>query len=58
MVADHLSGLVVDFNKDVVSIAETFPNEQLMHIYQTFAPWFADIVNYLVTAQMPSHWTR
>ena len=32
MVADHLSRLVVDFNEDVVPIAETFPDEQLMHI--------------------------
>ncbi|XP_059435102.1 uncharacterized protein LOC132168052, partial [Corylus avellana] len=58
VVADHLSRLVVDFNENVVPIAETFPNEQLMHISQNHAPWFADIVNYLVTAQMPSHWTR
>jgi hypothetical protein len=38
VVADHLSRLVVDFN------------EQLMHISQIPTPWFADIVNYLVTA--------
>ncbi|XP_059441924.1 uncharacterized protein LOC132174256 [Corylus avellana] len=58
VVADHLSRLVVDFNENAVPIAETFPDEQLMHISQNHAPWFADIVNYLVTAQMPSHWTR
>jgi hypothetical protein len=58
VVADHLSRLVVDFNEDVVPIAETFPDEQLMHISQIPAPWFADIVNYLVTAQIPSHWTK
>jgi hypothetical protein len=58
VVADHLSRLVVDFNDDVVPIAETFPDEQLMHISQIPAPWFADIVNYLVTAQIPSHWTK
>jgi hypothetical protein len=46
VVADHLSRLVVDFN------------EQLMHISQIPTPWFADIVNYLVTAQIPSHWTK
>jgi hypothetical protein len=32
VVADHLSRLVMDFNEDVVSIAETFPDEQIMHI--------------------------
>jgi hypothetical protein len=58
VVADHLSRLTVDFTKDAMPIAETFPDEQLMHISQTPAPWFADIVNYLVTGQMPSHWTR
>jgi hypothetical protein len=48
----------VDFNEDDVPIAKMFPNEQLMHISQTSIPWFADIVKYPVTAQMPSHWTR
>jgi hypothetical protein len=58
VVVDHLSKLVVDFNEDVVLIVKMFPDEQLMHISQIAAPWFADIVNYLVTAQMPSHWTK
>jgi hypothetical protein len=58
VVADHLSRLVVDFDEDVVPISETFPDEQLMHISQISTPWFADIVNYLVTAKMPSHWTK
>jgi len=58
VVADHLSRLTVDFIEDAVPIAETFPNEKLMHISQTHAPWFADIVNYLVTGQIHSHWTR
>jgi len=58
VVADHLSRLTVDFTEDVVSIAETFPDEQLMHISQTLEPWFADILNYLVAGQMPFRWTR
>jgi hypothetical protein len=58
VVADHLSRLIVDFNEDDVPIVEMFPDEQLIHISQTFAPWFTDIVNYHVTTQMPSHWTR
>jgi hypothetical protein len=29
-----------------------------MHIAHNPAPWFADIVNYLVTDQMPLHWGR
>jgi hypothetical protein len=45
VVADHLSKLIVDFNEDVEPIAETFLDEQLMHISQIPTPWFADIMN-------------
>jgi hypothetical protein len=58
LVADHLSRLIVDYNEDTLPIVETFPDEQLMHIAQISVPWFADIVNYLVTGQMPLHWTK
>jgi hypothetical protein len=58
VVADHLSRLIVDFTEVAIPISETFPNEQLMHIAYNPAPWFADIVNYLVTGQMPLHWGR
>jgi hypothetical protein len=49
VVVQHLFMLVVDFNEDVVPIVEMFLDEQLMHISQTFAPWFTDIMNYHVT---------
>jgi hypothetical protein len=29
-----------------------------MHIAHNPATWFVDIVNYLVTSQMPLHWER
>jgi hypothetical protein len=58
VVADHLSRLIVEFSEDTLPISETFPDEQLMHISHLPVPWFADIVNYLVTCQMPSHWTK
>jgi hypothetical protein len=58
VVADHLSRLTVGYTKDATPISETFPDEQLMHIAHNLAPWFADIVNYLVTGQMPLHWGR
>jgi hypothetical protein len=58
VVADHLSRLTVGYTDDAIPISETFPDEQLMHIAQNPAPWFADIVNYLVTGQMPLHWGR
>jgi hypothetical protein len=58
VVVDHLSRLIVDYIEDATPIFETFPNEQLMHIAHNLAPWFANIVNYLVTGQMPLHWGR
>ena len=58
VVADHLSRLTVDFIEDATPISETFPNEQLMQIAHTPAPWFADKLNYFVTGQMPLHWGR
>jgi hypothetical protein len=56
VVANRLSRLTVDFTEDTTPISKTFPNEQLMHIAHNSAPWFADIMNYLVTSQMPLHW--
>jgi hypothetical protein len=58
VVANHLSRLTMDFTEDATPISETFPDEQLMHIAHNPAPWFVDIVNYLVTDQMPLHWGR
>jgi hypothetical protein len=49
MVIDHLSRKTMDYTEDARPILETFPDEQLMHIAHNPAPWFADIVNYLVT---------
>ena len=36
-------------------IKDTFLDEQLFN--NSDFPWFADIVNFLVTGQIPSHWT-
>jgi hypothetical protein len=58
VVADHLSRLTIDFTEEATPISETFLDEQLMHIVHTSSPWFADIVNYLVTSHMPLHWGR
>jgi hypothetical protein len=56
VVVDHLSRLTMDFIEDATPISETFLDEQLMHIAHNPAPWFANIVNYLVIGQMPLHW--
>ncbi|CAN6695146.1 unnamed protein product [Malus baccata var. baccata] len=51
MVADHLSRMVHE--EDVVPIIETFPDEQLMSV-KVSEPWYADLVNYLVSKHVPS----
>ena len=52
MVVDHLSRLVLETTYDSLPIGDTFPNEQLFALIH--CPWYADIVNYLVTGQIPS----
>ncbi|XP_038978588.1 uncharacterized protein LOC120108942, partial [Phoenix dactylifera] len=50
-VADHLSRLV--HMEDEISLQETFPDEQLFSTSVTL-PWYANLVNYLVTNMLPS----
>ena len=51
-VADHLSRLHTTSSGE---ICDTFPNEQLLAIVSK-VPWFAQIVNYLVTKSIPDYW--
>ena len=55
VVADHLSRLVPESNSHGIPIGDSFPDEQLFALVH--CPWYADIVNYLVTGQIPSQWT-
>ena len=55
VVADHLSRLVPDSNSPGIPIGDSFPDEQLFALVHY--PWYADIVNYLVTGQIPAQWT-
>ena len=55
MVADHLSCLVLETTYDGLPIGDTFPDEQLFALIH--CPRYADIVNYLITRQIPSRWT-
>ena len=50
VVADHLSHLHFDTITESLPLNESFPNEQLMSV--EVLPWYADIVNYLVTSQL------
>ncbi|XP_050374637.1 uncharacterized protein LOC126792216 [Argentina anserina] len=51
VVADHLSRLVRD--AEPLAIQESFPDEQLFRV-EVSEPWYADIVNYLVSKQFPN----
>ena len=55
MVADHLSRLVPESISHGLPIGDSFPDEQLFAL--VYCPWYADIVNYLVTSQIPPQWT-
>ena len=57
LVADHLSRLEQRERGDnvMVSITEEFPNEKLLALQTCDAPWYADFVNYLVSAVVPSN---
>jgi hypothetical protein len=53
VVVDHLSRLTTDSRSDITSIDDYFPNESLFSI--STMPWFANIVNFLVSGQLPAH---
>ncbi|CAN6712678.1 unnamed protein product [Malus baccata var. baccata] len=55
VVADHLSHMV--HNEESLPIVETFPDEQLLSI-KVSEPWYADLVNFMVSKQIPSTFTR
>jgi len=52
VIADHLSR-VPNAPSNELPINDNFPDEQLLATFKE--PWFADIVNYLVINQTPSH---
>ena len=55
VVAVHLSRLVLESTSNGLPIGDIFPNEQLFSLVH--CPWYADIVNYLVTGQIPPQWS-
>ena len=56
VVADHLSRLHFDTITESLPLNESFPNEKMMSV--EVLPWYTDIVNHLVTCQLPEHWTK
>ncbi|XP_024441588.2 uncharacterized protein LOC112324170 [Populus trichocarpa] len=55
VVADHLSRLTTDSRSDITPIDDYFPDESLFSV--STMPWFANIVNFLVSEQLPAHWS-
>ena len=55
VIADHLLRLPLE-PSDEVLLNENLPDEQMLSISQI--PWFADIVNYLITGEIPTHWSK
>ena len=55
VVADHLSRLTNEFSIEITSINDSFPDEFLFSINKM--PWYANIVNYLATGEMPRDWS-
>jgi hypothetical protein len=53
VVVDHLSRLTTNSRSDITSIDDYFPDESLFSI--STMPWFANIVNFLVSGQLPAH---
>ena len=56
LVADHLSRLPMRIEEGT-PISEFFPEEYLYAV-QSYTPWYADIVNYLVAKDLPEDLTR
>jgi len=55
VIVDHLSRVPnIPFNELLIN--DNFLNEQLIATFKEL--WFADIVNYLVTNQTPSYWSK
>ena len=55
VVADHLSRLTIDSRSDITPIDDYFPDKSLFFV--STMPWFANIVNFLVSGQLPAHWS-
>ncbi|XP_040996072.1 uncharacterized protein LOC121242246 [Juglans microcarpa x Juglans regia] len=55
VVAGHLSRLTFEDTSDHLPIRDDFPHEHLFSI--TFLPWFAYIVNYMATGEIPVDWS-
>ena len=56
VVANHFSRLNFDTITKPLTLNKSFPDEQLMSV--EVLPWYAGIINYLVTGQLLEHWAK
>jgi len=54
IVVYHLSRLTTNSRSDITPIDDYFPDESLFSIFTM--PWFDNIVNFLISGQLPAHW--
>ena len=47
--------MTTDSRSDITPIDDYFPDESLFYI--STIPWFANIVNFLVSGHLPTHWS-
>jgi hypothetical protein len=50
-----LSRLTIESTFDITPINDYFPNESLFFV--ATMPWFTNIVNFLVTKDLPAYWS-
>jgi len=55
VIAYHLSRLTIDSRSNITPIDDYFPDESLLFV--SIMPWFANIVNFLVSGLLPAHWS-
>jgi hypothetical protein len=57
VVADHLSQIQFE-TPQPIPVHDSFSDEQLFVITPREPPWYVDIINYLATGQILSHWSK
>jgi hypothetical protein len=57
VVANHLPRIQFE-QPQSIPVHDSFPDEQLFEITPREPPWYADIINYLATGQIPPHWSK
>jgi hypothetical protein len=57
VITNHLSRIQFE-TAQPLPVHDSFPDEQLFEITPREPSWYADIINYLATGQIPPHWSK